>query len=76
MKPEDYLSEDDLAAVNLHVLDCEDSSSVKADDVYLRVCVHIASSSGTVCVFAGGLDGNHCNNSFPHMNGGSFYDSG
>ena len=23
MKPEDYLSADDLAAVNLHVLDCK-----------------------------------------------------
>jgi len=45
MKPEEYLSADDLAAVHLHVLDC-------------------------------GLFGNSCNNSFPHMNGGSYYDSG
>jgi hypothetical protein len=44
MKPEDYLSEGDLAAVNLHVLDC-------------------------------GLWGTSCNNSYPHMNGGSYYDS-
>jgi len=30
MKPEDYLSADDLAAVNLHVLDCERAPEARA----------------------------------------------